>query len=257
MKIKYFIFLLIPIIAVLIIFKFKKNQSQYELTLPQRGPIVEAVYGMGTVTASQIFNLRTAVSAGVRELYVQEGQLVQKNNPLVQFDDGAIVRAPFEGTVTAIHFKIGENVFPQSTVLTLVNLKKLYLSVSLEQQGAMRVERGQDVEMSFESLRGQKLKGKVRTIFPQEGQFIVHVDVELLPAEILPGMTADLAIAVGKRENALLIPVLSISSGKAILKRNDKEIKEDVKIGIVDGNWAEVISGNIKDDDYLVVPKKK
>ena len=256
-KFKWLVSLIVLIIVIVGITKIiSQKVNEYDSVEPKRGAIVEAVYGMGTVTASNTFNLRVGVNAGIKELFVNEGAVVKKSDALVRFDDGQIVRSPFEGTVTAIHYKVGENVSPQTVVLTIQDLRNLYISVSLEQQGALRVQGSQQVEMSFESLRGQKVNGIVRSIFPQEGQFIVHIDSKDFPKEILPGMTADVAIAVGKKESALLIPTSAINSGKILIRREGKKIKTDVKVGIVDGNWAEVIDGSIQPGDLVLVPHK-
>lgn len=229
-----------------------RNRSDSEIVTARRGPIVEAVYGLGTVTASRTYQLRVGVVSTMQAVLKQEGDWVREGTPLVRLESGVLSRAPFDGTVTAIGYKEGETVFPQTPVLNLVDLKHLYVAVSLEQQGALRVKRGQPAILSFESLRSRRVNGTVRSIFPVEGQFIVRIDVEDLPAEVLPGMTADVAIQVARRESALLVPVAAISAGKLIVVRNGRQEKIDVKIGTVDGSSAEILSDNLKDGDAVL-----
>ncbi len=231
------------------------HTSSLSTIQPHRGKIIEAVYGIGTVTAAKSYQLKIGITSAIKKLYVKEGDLVSIGQPLVDIAETNIFKAPFAGTITSLPFKVGESVFPQTPLLTMMDLKDLYVSISLEQQGAMRVQPGQSVSLSFESLRGQKLEGKVRTIFPNEGQFIVHVDVAKFPPEILPGMTADVAISVEQKENALLIPVAAINNGKVIIRRNGKESKIDVKVGTVDGQWAEVNSESILESDEVLIKK--
>lgn len=250
-------FISIGIIIILFVFLIiKKNQNNSLTSLnPHRGKIVEAVYGIGTVTASKSYQLKIGITSAIKKLHVIEGELVSAGQSMIDLADSTSFKAPFSGTITSIPYKTGETVFPQTPILTLIDLTNLYISVSLEQQGAMRVKTGQGVSLSFESLRGQKLEGKVRTIFPNEGQFIVHVDVPTLPKEILPGMTADVAISIDQKENALLVPVAAINNGKILIKRSGKEMKQDIKIGTVDGQWAEVISDNIQETDEVILKK--
>lgn len=231
---------------------FLKRQGSSVSISPKRGPIVEAVYGLGTVTATHVFRLKVGVTTGVKVLHVREGDMVKQGDPLVTFTEGPVFRSAIAGTVTAVPYKVGEMVFPSTPIVTVVDLKDNYVEVALEQQGALRIEKGQSAILSFESLRGQKFTGKVRTIFPSEGQFLAHIDVDEMPSSILPGMTADVAIEVGKKEDALLIPVNAISAGKIVVLRDGRKSKMTVKIGTVDGEWAEVLDGDLKGSDLIV-----
>lgn len=246
---------LVLLVALLLggLFLFKDRLTTKTRTHPRMGPIVEAVYGLGTVIAPQTYQVKTAVNQSIKEIFVQEGDEVRAQAPLIQFDDSGITRAPFAGTITSIPLKKGELLFPSTPAITLVNLKVLYLEVSLEQQTILRVKPGQSVAISFESLRGDKVRGKVQSVFPRDSQFIVRITLDQFPEGILPGMTADAAIEIGRKDSALSVPIRSISAGKISLIRNGKKTKESVQIGVVDGNWAEVLSNNILPSDEIIV----
>lgn len=223
----------------------------------RRGPIVEAVYGIGTVTAYRTYQLRFAVAQTMRGIYVREGDRVRAGQSLVS-TEGDLVRAsnaPFAGTVTSIPYKIGEVVPPQSPILTLTDLSDRYVVVSLEQQGAIRVERGQPAILSFESLRTQSFKGTVRTVFSNDNQFLVHVVVPDLPDGILPGMTADVAIEVARREDAVLVPVAAVSRGAVTVVGGGMSRRVPVRLGTVDGDWAEVLGTDLQGGESLELEK--
>lgn len=205
--------------------------------------------------APATYQVKTAVNQQIRDIFVKEGDQVSAGAALVRFDD-VTIRAPFHGTVTAIPLKKGELLFPSTPALTLVNLDDLHIEVSLEQQAVLRVKREQKAVVSFESIRGERMFAKVQSIFPRDSQFIVKLVLEKFPQGILPGMTADVAIEVGQKENVLSVPLNAISSGKVTLKRNGKTIKESVQLGVVDSEWAEVTSGNIDPDDEILVRSK-
>jgi len=148
---------------------------------PHVGEIVEAVYGLGTVESEDIYRAKSGVMVSIVEFYVKEGQDVLKGQKLFKTDEGSIVRAPFLGRITEIPVFPHENLFPQSIILSLVNLNKLYLSVSLEQQGAMRIKKGLKSEISFEFFRNKKIPGYIETIYPQQNEFIARVKFLKLP----------------------------------------------------------------------------
>lgn len=225
-----------------------------QVITPTYGEIVEAVYGLGTVKSEENFAAKVAVTSSVIEFYVSEGQDIKKGQKLLKTDQGAIIYSPFNGRVTDIPFSIKENIFPQTTILSVVNLKKLYLTVSLEQQAIMRIRPGLNAEVSFEFFRNKKLPGKISSIFTAADQFIAKVELNEWPAGVLPGMTADVAIEVARKKDALLVPFSSIVNGNIIIKRDGKKMKLPVQVGLADLENAEIISPQLKPEDEIILP---
>lgn len=221
---------------------------------PKSGDVVESIYGLGTVTADKVFHVRAAMALMVQKIFVKEGEFIKSGDALVKLDEN-IMRSPLDGTVTAISYKDGELITPQTAVVTVMNLEHLFLEVSLEQQSILRVKTKQEVSVSFESLREDKYEGVVTSVYPRDNQFIVRIDLKKWPSGVLPGMTADVAILVGKKTNVLLIPIKSITSGQVYRIRNGKKDRVPVKLGVVDGEWGEIISDNISLDDELLTRK--
>ncbi|TNF28498.1 MAG: HlyD family efflux transporter periplasmic adaptor subunit [Deltaproteobacteria bacterium] len=233
-------------------------KNRYEYISPKKGKIVEAIYGLGKVKSRRQYEVKIGVMSKVKKVYVEEGQKVKMGDSLVAFDDSGIFKAPFNGTVTNIVYRPPQTVLPQTTVLSMEDLADKYIEVSLEQEGALRVKEGQQVKILFESLRGNVFKGKVQAIFPKNEEFITHIEVEGLGAEVLPGMTADVSITVSTHDDALLVPVSGVSNGVVLVKReNNKKEKIAIRIGSVDGAWAEVLEGDIKLTDKVVTKKAK
>ena len=76
------------------------------------------------------------------------------------------------GLTVNVPVPVGENLFPQTVILSLIDLNHLYLEVSLEQQGAMKLSIGMKSEISFEFFRNKKMIGEISTIYPKNDQFI-------------------------------------------------------------------------------------
>ncbi len=237
---------------------FQRSDNAAETFQVRRGDIIEAVYGLGTVTANQSYQVKLGVTGTISGLYVTEGDTVEKGKPLVSFDLGATFRAPFSGTVTSAPFKLGETVYSQTPIVTLINLKDRYVVVSLEQESALRVRAGQNARISFEALRGQTYQGKVRSLYPdpQNSQFFVRIDIPDLPDAILPGMTGDVAIEIAERSGALLVPVSAVQSGRVVVRNGHLKKKVQIKIGAIDGYWAEITEGDLHEGDEVFLPRK-
>jgi macrolide-specific efflux system membrane fusion protein len=172
----------------------------------------------------------------------------------VRFESDLLFRAPFAGTITNTAFHEDQYVFPQQAVIRLEDLSTKYIEVSLEQQGALRVKPGLPVRVVFESIRGEVLKGRVSAVFARNEEFLAHIDVPLAE-NVLPGMTADVAIEVNRKDKVLLVPLSAISDGRIKVKRDGKRKTVKLSIGSVDGNWAEVLEGDIDLKDQIMVSR--
>lgn len=250
---KYLYVLPVVLIVVTIGFFLGRQKKNVQEIHPKIGPIVESIYGLGTVQSDNVYTLKLGVTTMVKNLFVKEGEYVQKGQRLLQFDEEGLQSqfAPFSGSVTQINFFAGETVFPQAPILTLMDLKNRYISVSLDQEGALRVRPKQKAILSFESLENKSIEGSVRTIFPRQGQLVAHIEASQLPDEVLPGMTADVAIVVGEKQQATLVPIKAITQNTIKLQKEGSFVETPIKLGIVDSEWGEVLSPELRETDVL------
>ncbi|MCB9062215.1 MAG: efflux RND transporter periplasmic adaptor subunit [Halobacteriovoraceae bacterium] len=229
------------------------NQKNFSYLDLKEGKVIEAVYGLGQVKSDQIFEVKIGILTNVLDLFVKEGQFIEKGSNIISFEGGSTFQAPFEGTITYVGLQKGEIATPQIPIIRLENLNQKYIEVSLEQEAALKVRKGQKAKVLFESLRKDEFEGNVSTIFPKNGEFVAHITIKNLTDNILPGMTADIVIQVGEKDKALLIPIKAISAGRVTRLRDTKKSKIDVKIGHSDGLWGELLEGDLKLGDQLVL----
>lgn len=245
------------LIALFLFARFIVSREQSPLSAPiEKVEIADTVYGIGTVTATRSFAVKPGVVTNLRAIYVKEGDAVQKGQRLINVD-GVIYRAPFAGVVNYLPFKVGENVFVQIPLLVLTDLTDRYLVVSLEQQGAIRVKAGQKAKLSFDSLRSETFDGTVKSVYSYNGNFLARIDVSHLPMQILPDMTADVAILIQQIPNALVIPTAAFENGYVWVKRGRSLLRRiPVRLGIVDNTKAQILSGDLKPGDRVAIHGK-
>lgn len=232
-----------------------RSQKQYRILSLKSGPITEAIYGLGTVRANQTFSFKVGVPKTIKSISIKEGSPVQKGETLLSFEDGSKVTSPIDGTVLDLPYHAGENVFTEKPVIVVENLKDLFIEARLDQQGTLRVKSGLSVKLNFESIRNKIFEGKVHSLYPNNGEFVARIEVEGLPPEILPGMTADVSIEVAEKSEALLVPIQAVSSGLVLRSREGVKEKIPVEIGIRDDEWAEVIGGDLKLTDEVLIKR--
>lgn len=240
----------IPLLLTLFLFSCDKTSQ----VSPIKGEILEAVYGLGTVQSDHVFHSKAAIVTYVEQFFVQEGEDVNKGDKLYMLDGGFIMRSPFSGRVTAIPVTVRENIFPQTIILTVVDLKNIFLSVSLDQEATLKIKKGMKAEATFEFFRNNKLLGTVESLYSQEDHFIAKVRFPNWPDGILAGMTADVVFEIARKTNAILIPTKAISNGYITIKRDNKKSKIKVVIGLKDDEKVEIISPSLDTNDLVIIP---
>lgn len=246
-------YLVLPIAAVLAVtlVKIARQPAEKEITL-KLAESTEAIYGLASVQANRVFTLKIGIASNIRRLYVSEGDSVKRGAKLVEFDDFPTMTTPIAGTVAGIYFKEGETVFPQNKVMTVIDLADRTLALDLEEQGAILVRKGQKCRVSFESLRDKAFVGEVKAIFPYENQFRALLTLKDMPPEILPGMTADVAIEVGKGKKSFFVPAAAVEAGEITVKQGGKTRRLKVQTANAAGGALELQSAELKEGDVVV-----
>jgi len=220
---------------------------------PETGPIVDAVYALGTVKTDKWYNARFGMNTIIKKLYVNEGDTVAKGAPLVMGDTPFPLTAPFSGIVTAVNYRETEMATTGQVILTISSLAHLYVKVTLDQESIVQVRKGQTAEMSFENLRNEKIYGTVEAVYLSGEEFTVRIAAEKFPSGILPQMTCDTAITIRKNDKALIIPLAALREGKVTIIRKGKRITVPVTLKKIDSVRAEVLDESIVPDDRIVI----
>ena len=240
------------IFSMFFVWKLRFSPASTQTVSPREGVIIEAIYGLGVVRAERSFRLKLGVPTTMTQLHVQEGDIVKKDQLLAEFQGTGSAHAPFSGTITNVYFQQSANIPAQAPILQLMNLEQKYVEVALEQEAALRVRPGLPVQVVFDTKTAKKYQGTLSHLFPKDNEFVAKVQIQGLDSSILPGMSADTVIEVGRTEKALLIPFKSVQSGQVLRMRNGETQRVDVQLGHLDGNWVEVLGGDLELTDLIV-----
>jgi len=112
-----------------------------------------------------INTLRAVVGQASEEYKLQEARLSYAN-----------IYAPVDGTVEYRSLEPGEVVAPGTSILTLVDLSRLWVRVDLEEGDVARVKVGAKAQVTLERVPGKVFEGTVYDI-GREGEFAVERDV--------------------------------------------------------------------------------
>ena len=178
--------------------------------------------------------------------------------------DAATMTAPFDSTVISVGAEVGDIISSSTIVVTLADLSNLRILATVDETDISKVEVGQEATITFDAFPGRKFHGKVLEV-PLEGKLVQNVVSYEVPislerteeVSLRPGMTANVSIVVGRRENALLLPVLALQQaedGYVVTVQdpaNGTTMTTRVEVGLSNGMYVEVRRG-LNEGDRVV-----
>jgi HlyD family secretion protein len=181
-----------------------------------------------------------------------------------------VVQAPFAGVIADCSTEVGEWITPAPpgvpipAVLDLIDPSSVYVSAPIDEVDSERVQTGQEVRVTVDSLPGKKLAGRLARVAPYvldvlEQNRTVEIEVDLLDADLartlLPGTSADVEVIVARHTDVPRIPTAAIAEGGKVLVLKDGRLEEHtVTAGMRNWQFTEVKSG-VAVGDLVVVSR--
>ncbi len=182
-----------------------------------------------------------------------------------------ILRAPADGTITRVDIKIGELAQALKDIMTLQDVHNVYLEANINEANITSIKLGAPVDITFDAFGAdQVFKGNVVKIDPSStiisGVVNYKITANVLnPPDLRPGMTANMTILVGEKDNVLTIPSRAITKDntgrKTVRLITDSKTKTYKEVEVVtgmegDGGLVEIISGLMEGEEIVVLIKK-
>jgi HlyD family secretion protein len=224
-----------------------------------------------------------AVAQIALDLAAIQQQQAQLQSAVLNLNYTNIV-SPVDGTVVSRNVDQGQTVAAsyQTPTLFLVaqDLTKMQVDTNVSESDIGDVRTGQRVDFTVDAYTNKTFQGEVAQVrqAPITVQNVVTYDVviavpnpELL---LMPGMTANITIVTARRDNVVRIPEralafsphhrTSVANGGQGWRRSRVWLERAGKLqpvrftqGLDDGNFVEVVNGDIKPDDLVVVDTVK
>lgn len=177
-----------------------------------------------------------------------EAQIARLQHDIEQ----ASIRAPFTGVVVRERTEVGEWVAEGGAVAEILALDELEIRLEVPERYFRDLKVGAPARVSFESLPGQELTGRVLSVIPradaQARTFPVKIAVRNPRRQIGVGMLARVSLQVGEPYAATLVPkdaVVARSDRKFVYVVNGDntvtELMVDTGTGV--GAWIEINGG--------------
>lgn len=171
-----------------------------------------------------------------------------------------VIRAPFDGVVAAERTEIGQWLAIGAPVVELLKIDQVEVRVEVPERHFASLRMGALATVTFESLPGFSVQGRVTAIIPQADPqartFPMKVTVPNRGSRIGAGMLAQVSFAAGEVYKATMVPkdaVISRGQQKILYRVNGDNTVEEIAVetGAGAGAWIEV-SGPIRPGDRVI-----
>ena len=180
--------------------------------------------------------------------------------------------SPVKGIVISKEVEVGQTVAAsfQTPTLFMVaeDLTKMRIETSVSEADIGKVKEGQEVEYTLDGYPDSIFKGtvtQVRLSPTTESNVVTYtvvIEVDNQEGKLLPGMTANVSIITGKKEDILTVPNIALKFTTADnTKRYDKKgiwiekkgkpFRVNIETGVSDDTYSEIISDEIKEGDIV------
>jgi membrane fusion protein (multidrug efflux system) len=172
------------------------------------------------------------------------------------------VVAPISGVVASRSIKPGNFVQINTPIFRIVDNSRLEATLNVPERDLEKLKPGLPVALQVDALPGKTFTGSVDRVAPVvdsgSGTFRV-VCAFAGGGELQPGMFGRIRIDYDQRANALVIPRVALLDDEddpaVFVARGGKAARVSVKLGYMDGERAEVLSG-LKAGDQVVTAGK-
>ena len=178
------------------------------------------------------------------------------------------MKAPFDGVVLDVTTEVGEWISPSPPgvfippVVDLIDPGALYLSAPIDEADVARIKTGLPVRITLDAFRGKSFGGTLTYVSSyvetrQEQNRTLEVEAVFsdnpLPANLLPGLSADLEVILEAHDNVLRIPTYALMEGSRVMVIQDgRLVAKPVTAGLHNWKYTEITAGLAQGEKVVV-----
>ncbi len=225
----------------------------------------------GFVVQSQLDEAVEVLDAAKAQVKVVKAQ-IERDEANLRY---STIRSPISGIVIARPVDIGQTVaasFQTPTLFQIAqDLKVMQIDTSIAEADIGKIKLQQEVSFSVDTFPDKNFSGMVKQIRlnPTIQQNVVTYNVVIAAdnteGTLLPGMTAHVQINTQRREQVLRVANAALrykpSDAELVNKDNNPKLYKviqgkpasfNVKLGIADNLYTEIVSGDLKEGDEVI-----
>jgi len=208
----------------------------------------------------------TSRAESIREIYVKNGQTVEKGDKLMLLDNGTLLKAGLDGTITSLNDDTTAVLRNNTQLIQICDLANLQVSLSIDEYDVRNIAAGQKCIVTIVPL-GVDFEAEITHVdrVPASSGQVAHYTAAAkltVPSNVLPGMTASVTMPDEAAENVLLLDMAALSFDEqkqpyVLIQDGDTYAQVPVATGLSDGVQVEIVSGLSEGDTVWAVSGTK
>ena len=261
----------------------KANVEKAEAALVDAKRTMErnkVLFARNFIARSDLDTSETNHQSAAAQLSASKAQVEQARAALVYSQTNLIytkIVSPVNGIVISRNVDVGQTVAASFQTPTLFNiaqdLTKMQIDTNVDEADIGRIKVDQPVEFTVDAYPDTTFIGKVSevrnapTTIQNVVTYNVVVKVDNPELKLKPGMTANVSLVLADKKGVLRIPnaalrfrpaergkEASAQKGPGVwVLENKKPKRISVVLGITDGNYTEILTGDLKEGDEIIV----
>ena len=162
-----------------------------------------------------------------------------------------VIRAPFDGIVTARMITVGQHLRPGDELFSIADFDPLIARIYLPERDVLSLREGREVAIELAADASLRFVGRIRQISPvvdtATGTVKVTVEVSDPPSQVRPGAFVTVDIVREHREDAVLLPrkavIRELRTAHVFVTDGDTAEKRPVTLGLEEEDLIEALSG--------------
>jgi len=249
-------------------FELRVNQARADLEAARHAAAVARDAPHGSAAAAR----QRAAQVAVQQ---RESLLRQAEADL----ERTVIRAPIDGTVVLRNVGAGQTVAvsPQAPVLFLIarDLHEMQVEATVDEADLGRLRVGQPAAFTVDAIPRRSFPGELVQIRKspatarEAASDTIVISVRNPDLALLPGMTANVRIVVGRRDDALRVPNAALrfrppgapgpaprsgpGTGRVWVVRSGTAQAVELRLGLSDGTATELVAGPLSAGDEVIV----
>ena len=219
----------------------------------------QELFTIGVISSDDFSEVRFQMIAAEAAVVAARERLEQ----LEEEEDERLIRAPFDGTITARYAEPGAFVTPTTTASatagatssSIVELSKgLEVAARVPESDIGRIATGQSAEIRVDAFPDERFKAQVSEVAPraEKQDNVTSFEVKLAlvnpPEKLLIGMTADINFQTGQSTPKTLVPTVAIVTedgkpGVLLVDEQQKPEFQEVELGSSSGDQTAILKG--------------
>ena len=178
--------------------------------------------------------------------------------------NNTVVKAPISGYIASRNANKGQMVAAGAEIFSIKATQNVEAQINVTEAVISEVAVGTKAVVNVKAADAGNIEGTVTNVSPvknaQTGMYLVCVAVENADGKIKDGMFADITLTLNDSVDALAIPSEAVLEDKdgtkyVYIASDNKAKRKNIKIGIINDKYTEVVSG-ISEKDKVIVSGK-